>query len=172
MTFQLRVWSSFDKSFTFTTPMTLIQRSWSRVFARQCTFSKSALAGAHVATIPFNVIQKLAQHPLTDIGLRKFLADWEKCRAKLYRHVSVYTAFRMASGVAGSDNSMGSAPSPKAIIPLRNAVTTEIASINGGSPTALLPPTTFDLARFPVDLRANPEAHHRLQEFCRCSVRE
>ena len=39
---------------------------------------ESALAGAHVATIPFNVIQKLAQHPLTDIGLAKFLADWEK----------------------------------------------------------------------------------------------
>ena len=39
---------------------------------------ESALAGAHVATIPFNVIQKLAQHPLTDIGLAKFLSDWEK----------------------------------------------------------------------------------------------
>ena len=39
---------------------------------------ESALAGAHVATIPFSVIQKLAQHPLTDIGLAKFLADWEK----------------------------------------------------------------------------------------------
>lgn len=38
----------------------------------------SALAGADVATIPFSVIDKLLNHPLTDIGLKKFLADWEK----------------------------------------------------------------------------------------------
>jgi len=34
--------------------------------------------GAHVATIPFAVIKQLAQHPLTDIGVDKFLKDWEK----------------------------------------------------------------------------------------------
>ena len=39
---------------------------------------ESALAGAHVATIPFGVLSKLAHHPLTEIGLQKFLADWEK----------------------------------------------------------------------------------------------
>ncbi|MBV70127.1 MAG: fructose-6-phosphate aldolase [Myxococcales bacterium] len=38
----------------------------------------SALAGAHVATIPYGVLKKLAQHPLTDSGLQRFLADWEK----------------------------------------------------------------------------------------------
>ncbi len=38
----------------------------------------AALMGAHVATLPFAVIQQLAQHPLTDIGIKKFLADWEK----------------------------------------------------------------------------------------------
>jgi transaldolase len=38
----------------------------------------AALAGAHVSTIPFNVIQQLLKHPLTDIGLKKFLEDWEK----------------------------------------------------------------------------------------------
>ena len=38
----------------------------------------SAIAGAHVATIPFGVLDKLAKHPLTDIGLARFLADWEK----------------------------------------------------------------------------------------------
>jgi len=38
----------------------------------------SALIGAHVATIPFKVIAQLAKHPLTDIGLEKFLADWQK----------------------------------------------------------------------------------------------
>ena len=37
----------------------------------------SALAGAHVATIPFGVLSKLVHHPLTDQGIEKFLADWE-----------------------------------------------------------------------------------------------
>ena len=38
----------------------------------------AALMGAHVATIPFAVIKQLAHHPLTDIGVEKFLKDWEK----------------------------------------------------------------------------------------------
>jgi transaldolase len=38
----------------------------------------AALIGADIATIPFNVIAQLAKHPLTDIGIEKFLADWEK----------------------------------------------------------------------------------------------
>ena len=42
----------------------------------------SAKLGAHVATIPFNVIQQLANHPLTDAGIKKFLADWEKVPKK------------------------------------------------------------------------------------------
>jgi len=42
----------------------------------------AARLGAHVATIPFNVIQQLAQHPLTDAGIKKFLADWEKVPKK------------------------------------------------------------------------------------------
>src|SRR3954471_20748006 len=37
-----------------------------------------ALAGADVATIPFNVIQQLVKHPLTDKGLDSFLSDWKK----------------------------------------------------------------------------------------------
>lgn len=39
---------------------------------------QAARMGADVATIPFNVLEQLARHPLTDIGLKKFLADWEK----------------------------------------------------------------------------------------------
>jgi transaldolase len=39
---------------------------------------QSALAGADVATIPHKVIGKLIKHPLTDIGLENFLADWKK----------------------------------------------------------------------------------------------
>ncbi len=38
----------------------------------------AALMGADIATIPFKVIQQLIRHPLTDIGLENFLADWKK----------------------------------------------------------------------------------------------
>lgn len=38
----------------------------------------AALMGADVSTIPFNVFDMLVQHPLTDDGVKKFLADWEK----------------------------------------------------------------------------------------------
>lgn len=39
---------------------------------------ETGLIGADIATIPFKVIAQLAKHPLTDIGLEKFLADWKK----------------------------------------------------------------------------------------------
>jgi transaldolase len=39
---------------------------------------ESALVGADIATIPFNVLSKLAAHPLTDKGLKAFLDDWNK----------------------------------------------------------------------------------------------
>jgi transaldolase len=39
---------------------------------------EAAKLGADVATIPYSVIEQLAKHPLTDAGLKKFLADWEK----------------------------------------------------------------------------------------------
>jgi transaldolase len=39
---------------------------------------EAALAGAHICTIPYNVLTQLVKHPLTDIGIEKFLADWEK----------------------------------------------------------------------------------------------
>jgi transaldolase len=41
---------------------------------------ESALAGAHVGTMPMGVLKMLFNHPLTDIGLKKFLADWEKVK--------------------------------------------------------------------------------------------
>jgi transaldolase len=40
----------------------------------------SALAGADIATIPFNVLSKLAAHPLTDKGIKSFLDDWNKAQ--------------------------------------------------------------------------------------------
>jgi transaldolase len=38
----------------------------------------AALMGADIATMPYNVIRQIIRHPLTDIGLEKFLADWRK----------------------------------------------------------------------------------------------
>jgi transaldolase len=37
----------------------------------------AVVAGAHVVTLPFNVLEQMFNHPLTDKGLKKFLADWE-----------------------------------------------------------------------------------------------
>ena len=39
---------------------------------------EAALLGAHVATMPYKVLEQLLQHPLTDLGLARFLKDWEK----------------------------------------------------------------------------------------------
>ena len=39
---------------------------------------QAALLGAHVMTAPLSVLLQLSKHPLTDIGLEKFLKDWEK----------------------------------------------------------------------------------------------
>jgi len=41
---------------------------------------QAALTGADIATVPFAVLEKMVKHPLTDIGLEKFLKDWEKVK--------------------------------------------------------------------------------------------
>lgn len=38
---------------------------------------EAALAGGHICTMPFTIFQQMVKHPLTDIGLKKFLADWD-----------------------------------------------------------------------------------------------
>jgi len=43
---------------------------------------EAARAGAHIATVPFKVLQQLCKHPLTDQGIERFLADWEKVPKK------------------------------------------------------------------------------------------
>jgi transaldolase len=43
----------------------------------------AALAGAHVVTLPFAVLEQLLKHPLTDAGLKKFLDDWNKAGVKI-----------------------------------------------------------------------------------------
>jgi transaldolase len=41
---------------------------------------EAALLGADIATIPYSVMTKLVRHPLTDVGIERFLADWRKVR--------------------------------------------------------------------------------------------
>ncbi len=45
--------------------------------------TEAALAGAHVATLPFKVLQQMVRHPLTDKGIVQFKKDWEAARAAL-----------------------------------------------------------------------------------------
>jgi transaldolase len=44
---------------------------------------EAARVGAHIGTMPFAVFQSLVKHPLTDIGLKKFLEDWEKAKKEM-----------------------------------------------------------------------------------------
>ncbi|MCK4718816.1 MAG: fructose-6-phosphate aldolase [Thermoplasmata archaeon] len=39
---------------------------------------QAAMLGAHISTVPWAILEKMVKHPLTDIGIDKFMADWEK----------------------------------------------------------------------------------------------
>ena len=49
---------------------------------RGCIIIDAARAGCHIATIPYNVLIQMAKHPLTDIGIERFLKDWESVPKK------------------------------------------------------------------------------------------
>jgi transaldolase len=49
----------------------------------------AALAGAHVATLPFKVLQQMVHHPLTDKGIVQFRSDWDKARKALAEKAGV-----------------------------------------------------------------------------------
>ena len=65
--------------------------------------TESALAGAHVATVPFKVFQQMVRHPLTDKGIVQFKSDWENARAEL----AAKTGRRAREGRRGGDNPGG-----------------------------------------------------------------
>jgi transaldolase len=44
---------------------------------------EAAMIGADIATVPFPVLEKLVKHPLTDIGMERFLSDWEKVKNRI-----------------------------------------------------------------------------------------
>ncbi|MBV6457292.1 MAG: Transaldolase [Fimbriimonadaceae bacterium] len=45
--------------------------------------------GAHVATMPFKIMEMLFKHPLTDIGLKRFLADWDAAKLSIFEKATV-----------------------------------------------------------------------------------
>ncbi len=44
--------------------------------------TRAALAGADIATVPYSVLMQMTKHPLTDAGIARFIADWEKALGK------------------------------------------------------------------------------------------
>jgi transaldolase len=49
---------------------------------------EAAKAGAHIGTLPMAVFRQLLKHPLTDIGLKRFLDDWEKAKKEMGQRTS------------------------------------------------------------------------------------
>jgi transaldolase len=47
-------------------------------------FIEAALAGAHISTVPYKVIEQMSKHPLTDQGIAKFTADWEGAKLSAF----------------------------------------------------------------------------------------
>ncbi len=47
---------------------------------QHCT--QAAMIGADIATVPYKVLMQMIQHPMTDVGIKRFLADWEKVAKK------------------------------------------------------------------------------------------
>lgn len=45
--------------------------------------TQAALAGAHIATVPYKVLQAMVKHPLTDIGIERFMKDWNEAKSLL-----------------------------------------------------------------------------------------
>ena len=50
---------------------------------------ESAKAGADIATVPYNVLMQSLKHPLTDIGLKKFLADYDKMQTEIQKNMDI-----------------------------------------------------------------------------------
>src|SRR5437016_557442 len=59
--------------------------TWAPNVVVKVPVTQDALAGAHIATIPFKVVEQLFKHPLTDLGQERFLADWRKLQSELER---------------------------------------------------------------------------------------
>ena len=77
---------------------------------------EAARLGAEVATMPFSVLEALIKHPLTDLGLERFLKDWDKLppQAKTWASGSGSGAGPVPASVRSGDGPpLGAAPSPR-----------------------------------------------------------
>jgi transaldolase len=57
--------------------------------------TQAALAGAHIATLPFKVLAQLVHHPLTDSGITQFRNDWEKAEEQRSEHAGAGNGSRL-----------------------------------------------------------------------------
>ncbi len=64
--------------------------------------TQAALAGAHVATLPFKVLQQMVRHPLTDKGIKQFREDWDKARAAAQKEPEAKEAVASGATLPGS----------------------------------------------------------------------
>jgi transaldolase len=62
--------------------------------------TQAALAGAHISTLPFKVLQQMIHHPLTDKGITQFRSDWDKARKALAEQSGEQKAEVAAAGSA------------------------------------------------------------------------
>ena len=67
--------------------------------------TRVAMVGAHIATVPFAVIEQISKHPLTDQGMEKFAADWKKQYNNSHTYGKVLTKnIYINHGVSGGHN--------------------------------------------------------------------
>jgi transaldolase len=69
--------------------------------------TEAALAGSHIATLPFKIFQQMVRHPLTDKGIVTFKSDWEKARAAMASNAGPHAA---ASAPGSGNGKSGSTP--------------------------------------------------------------
>ena len=66
--------------------------------------TEAALLGAHIATLPFKVLQQMVHHPLTDKGIETFRDDWEKARKAAAEKNAEDSTSAVGSGSSGRHN--------------------------------------------------------------------
>jgi transaldolase len=64
--------------------------------------TQAALTGAHIATLPFKVLQQMVHHPLTDKGIAQFRADWDKAREAARKQPEAKEAVAAGASQPGS----------------------------------------------------------------------
>src|SRR5689334_6776135 len=64
--------------------------------------TEAALAGSHIATLPFKIFEQMVHHPLTDKGIVTFKSDWEKARAAIAANAAASTGSASSNGKNGA----------------------------------------------------------------------